>query len=88
LSDVKAELHSKKNKSCRAIKTSACYIAHEMMKELHASQMQKRAIHTRKAAEKKAQKAEEEAARMVQIWEKTNTKIFTGVYSLDSYFLL
>ena len=88
LSDVKAELHSKKNKTRRAVKTSARYVAHETMKELHASQMQEKAMRTREAAEKEAQKAEEEATRMARIREETNTRIFTGAYSLNSYFLL
>ena len=88
LSDVKAELHSKKNKTCGAVKTPAHYIAHKTMKELHASQMQEKAMHTREAAEKEAQKAEEEATHMAQIQEEMNIRIFTGVYSLNSYFLL
>lgn len=78
LSIAKAESFNKKNKTRRAVKTSARYVAHDTMKELHASQAQEKAMHAREAAEKEARKAEEEAARQVRIREETTTKIFTG----------
>jgi len=88
LSDIKADLlGKKKSQGHHAVKMSARYVAHEMMKELHASQAQEKALHAREVTEKKAQKAEEEAAHEVQIQEETETKVFTGAPSLDSHFL-
>ena len=57
------------------------------MKELHASQTQEKAMRAREAAEKEARKAEEEAVCEAQIWEETETKVFTGASSLDSHLL-
>jgi len=66
---------------------SAHYVAYETMKELYASQVQEKALYAREATEKEAWKAEEEAVCKVQIWEETETKVFTGAPSLDSHFL-
>ena len=74
LSEARTELLSKqKSKDCRTVKTSACYVAHEMIKELHASQSQEKAMRAREAAEKEAQKAQQEAAHQTRIWEETRT---------------
>ena len=62
-SDARALLLGKKNKSRCAIKTSACYVAHETLKEIHAHQSQEKAECARENAAKEAQKAVEEAAR-------------------------
>jgi len=63
LSEARTELLSKqKSKDHHTVKISACYITHKTMKELHAFQSQKKAIYAREAAEKEAQKAEQEAA--------------------------
>jgi hypothetical protein len=61
-SDAQAELQNKKNKGCRTVKTTVRYVAHDIMRELHASQAQEKARHASEAAEKEAQKAEEKAA--------------------------
>ena len=53
---ARAELLSKKNKTCRTVKTSACYVAHNAMKEIHASQAWEKAKHEKEATEKEAQK--------------------------------
>ena len=53
-SDARERLLSKKGKSCCTVKTVACYVAHDTLKEIHTTQIQKRATHTREAAEKKA----------------------------------
>ena len=60
--NARVELLSKKNKTCRTVKTSACYITHNTMKKIHASQAQEKAKREKEAAEKEAQKVEEEAA--------------------------
>ena len=75
---VRAELLSKKNKTRRTVKTSARYVAHTTMKEIHASQAQEKAKREKEVAEKEVQKAEEEAAREVRIREEINTRIFQG----------
>ena len=86
-SDARAQLLGKKNKSHRAIKTSAHYIAYETLKEIHAHQTQEKAERARENTAKEAQKAEEEAVCKAQIWEETTTRIFTGVSPLDLFFL-
>jgi hypothetical protein len=53
-SDARTELLNKKNKSHHTVKTSAHYVAHDMMRELHASQTLERAKHAKEAAEKEA----------------------------------
>ena len=85
--DARGEILSKKNKTRRTVKTSARYVAHNTMKELHASQAQEKAKHAKETAEKEARKAEEEAAHKARIWEETKTRMFTGAWSLDPYFL-
>lgn len=60
-SDARARLLSKKSKACCTVKTSACYVAYDTLKEIHAIQTQERAERAREVAEKAAQKAEEEA---------------------------
>ena len=77
-SDARARLLSKKSKCRRTVKTSARYVAHDTLKEIHAVQTQEKAERAREAAEKEVQKAEEEAAREARIREKTMTRIFTG----------
>jgi outer membrane receptor for Fe3+-dicitrate len=84
--DARTELLNKKNKSHHTVKMSARYVAHDMMRELHASQTLERAKHAKEAAEKEAWKAEEGAACNAQIQEEIKTRIFTGVWSLYSHF--
>ena len=60
-SDARKRLLSKKGKSHHTVKTVACYVAHNTLKEIHTTQIQEGATHAREAAEKKAQKAEGEA---------------------------
>ena len=75
---ARAELLSKKNKTRHTVKTSACYIAHNTMKEIHTSQAREKAKHEKEATEKEAQKVVEEAAREARIREEINTRIFRG----------
>ena len=75
---ARAELLSKKNKTRRTVKTSAHYVAHNTMKEIHASQTREKAKHEKEATEKEAQKAVEEAAHEARIREEINTRIFRG----------
>lgn len=58
---TREELLSKKHKTCRAIKTSACYVAYDTMKEIHTAQAQEKAQRARETVEKEVQKAENEA---------------------------
>ena len=76
---ARAELLSKKNKTHCTVKTSARYVTHNTMKEIHASQAQEKAKREKEATEKEAQKVVEEAAHEAQIWEEINTRIFRGV---------
>jgi phage regulator Rha-like protein len=80
-SDAQAELQNKKNKGRRTVKTTARYVAHDTMRELHASQAQEKARRASEAVEKEAQKAEEEAAHEARIQEDIKTKVFTGASS-------
>jgi hypothetical protein len=56
------ELLSRKNKTCHTVKMSAWYVAHDTMRDLHASEAWEKAEHAKEATEKEAQKAEEVAA--------------------------
>ena len=76
---ARAELLSKKNKTCCTVKTSARYIAHNTTKEIHASQAWEKAKCEKEATEKEAQKVEEKAAHEARIQEEINTRIFRGV---------
>ena len=75
---ARTELLSKKNKTHCTVKTSAHYVAHNTMKEIHASQAQEKAKCEKEATEKEAQKVVEEAACEARIWEEINTRIFRG----------
>ena len=84
---ARTELLNQKNKTRRTVKASAHYIAHDTMRELHTSQTLEKATSAKEAAEKEAQKVEEDAARGARIQEEIKTRIFTGAWSLYSHFL-
>jgi DDE superfamily endonuclease len=81
-SSAREELQNRKNKTRRTVKTSARYVAHDTMKELHASQTQERLRREKETAEKEARKVKEGIARDARIQEEIKTRIFSGAWPL------
>ena len=64
---MRADLNHQKCKTCRAVKTSACYIAHPVIEaEWNASQQEK-AQHEKETVEADAQKAMDDTLREAHI---------------------
>jgi hypothetical protein len=76
---AKANLNCQKRKTHRAVKTSACYVAHPAIEDEWNASQQEKAWHAKEATETEAQKAMDEALREACIQVEMRTRTFSSV---------
>ncbi len=76
---ARADLDHQKRKTRRAVKTSACYVAHPAIEDEWNASQQEKAWCAKETTEMEAQKATDEALCEVHIQMEIQTRMFSSV---------
>ncbi len=82
---ARANLDCQKHTTHRAVKTSACYVAHPAIEDEWNASQQEKAQCAKEVAEMEAQKATEEALCEAHIQEEIQSRSFSSKSSSDLY---
>ena len=75
---ARADLDCQKRKTCRLVKTSACYVVHPAIEDEWNASQQEKARRAKEATETEAQKATDDALREARIQVEIRTRTFSS----------